>query len=149
MRDQSRLPGRESWGSGSSPGKIYYKDPKNCFIEEIASVRFGLVKAITGAGHGKGPGGSEKRSLTAAQFGEFAAVPPELEWLANITNPHTRRAYKNDVDELVAFSGLGSVAELLGISRPCDRLAQGSKVGGFSYRRKMELSRSTWATASR
>jgi hypothetical protein len=87
------------------------------FIEEIASVRFGLVKAITGAGHGKGPGGSEKRSLTAAQFGEFAAVPPELEWLANITNPHTRRAYKNDVDELVAFSGLGSVAELLGISR--------------------------------
>ena len=59
----------------------------------------------------------EKRSLTAAQFGEPAAVPPELEWLANITNPHTRRAYKNDVDEFVAFSGLRSFAELRGISR--------------------------------
>jgi hypothetical protein len=35
----------------------------------------------------------EQRALTAAQFGELAAVPPELEWLANITNPHTRRAY--------------------------------------------------------
>jgi hypothetical protein len=52
---------------------------------------------------------------------------PELEWLANLTNPHTRRAYKNHVDEFVArarrppglvhFSGLGSFAELRGISR--------------------------------
>jgi hypothetical protein len=59
----------------------------------------------------------EKRALTPAQFGELADVPPELEWLANITNPHTRRAYKNDVDEFVAFSGLRSFAELRGISR--------------------------------
>ena len=27
-----------------------------------------------------------KRSLTPAQYGELADVPPELEWLANITN---------------------------------------------------------------
>ena len=44
----------------------------------------------------------EKRTLTPAQltpeqFGQLADVPPELEWLANITNPKTRRAYKNDV----------------------------------------------------
>ena len=45
----------------------------------------------------------EKRSLTAAQYGDLADVPPELEWLANITNPKTRRAYKIDVSE---FSGL-------------------------------------------
>ena len=36
----------------------------------------------------------ERRALTPAQFGDLAAVPPELEWLANITNPKTRRAYK-------------------------------------------------------
>lgn len=29
----------------------------------------------------------EKRSLTAAQYGDLAEVPAELEWLANITNP--------------------------------------------------------------
>ena len=35
----------------------------------------------------------ERRALTPAQFGDLADVPPELEWLANITNPKTRRAY--------------------------------------------------------
>jgi len=34
------------------------------------------------------------RALTAKQFGHLADVPPELEWLANITNLKTRRAYK-------------------------------------------------------
>jgi integrase/recombinase XerD len=34
------------------------------------------------------------RALTPAQFGGLAQVPPELEWLANLTNPKTRRAYK-------------------------------------------------------
>lgn len=28
----------------------------------------------------------EKERLRAAQFGKLADVPPELEWLANITN---------------------------------------------------------------
>jgi hypothetical protein len=28
----------------------------------------------------------QKRTLTPAQFGDLADVPPELEWLANLTN---------------------------------------------------------------
>jgi hypothetical protein len=32
------------------------------------------------------------RVLTPAQYGDLADVPPELEWLANITNPKTREA---------------------------------------------------------
>jgi hypothetical protein len=36
-------------------------------------------------------------SLTPAQFAALSDVPPELEWLANITNAKTRRAYKIDV----------------------------------------------------
>ena len=39
----------------------------------------------------------KKRSLTRAQFDQLADVPPEEEWLANITNLKTRRAYKEDV----------------------------------------------------
>jgi site-specific recombinase XerD len=59
----------------------------------------------------------ERRALTPAQFGDLADVPPELEWLANITNPKTRRAYKNDVSEFSSFTGLYQPAELRTITR--------------------------------
>ncbi|HJU27665.1 MAG TPA: tyrosine-type recombinase/integrase [Candidatus Binataceae bacterium] len=58
-----------------------------------------------------------KRALTPAQFGDLAEVPPELEWLANLTNPKTRRAYKIDVEEFIAFAGLRGIAELRTITR--------------------------------
>jgi hypothetical protein len=32
----------------------------------------------------------DKPALTPAQYRDLAEVPPELEWLANITNPKTR-----------------------------------------------------------
>jgi ABC-type cobalamin/Fe3+-siderophores transport system ATPase subunit len=35
-----------------------------------------------------------KDSLTPAEFNGFFDIPPELEWLANITNPKTGHAYK-------------------------------------------------------
>lgn len=57
------------------------------------------------------------RSLTPAQYGELSAVPPEIEWLANITNPKTRRAYKNDVGEFAAFAGLHTHTELRSVTR--------------------------------
>jgi site-specific recombinase XerD len=44
-------------------------------------------------------------------------VPPEIEWLANITNPKTRRAYKNDVSEFSAFTGLRNPVELRTVTR--------------------------------
>ena len=46
-----------------------------------------------------------RRALTPAQFGDLADIPPELEWLANLTNPKTRHAYKIDVEEFIAFAG--------------------------------------------
>jgi hypothetical protein len=58
-----------------------------------------------------------RRALTPAQFGDLAQVPPELEWLANLTNPKTRRAYKIDVEEFIAFAGLGGFAELRAVTR--------------------------------
>ena len=42
----------------------------------------------------------KKNNLTRAQFEQLSDVPPEDEWLANITNLKTRRAYKEDVREL-------------------------------------------------
>ena len=42
------------------------------------------------------------RLLTAAEFHRLADVPPEVEWFANISNAHTRRAYENAVTRLHA-----------------------------------------------
>ena len=58
-----------------------------------------------------------KQALTRAEFARLAAVPPEEEWLANITNAKTRRAYKNDVREFIAYAGLGNYGELRSIAR--------------------------------
>ena len=46
------------------------------------------------------------RSIRETVFIAEQAVPPELEWLANITNEKTRRAYKIDVSEFSRFLGL-------------------------------------------
>jgi hypothetical protein len=35
----------------------------------------------------------EKKTLTRTQFEQLANIPPEDEWLANITNLKTRRAW--------------------------------------------------------
>src|ERR1700758_4781866 len=48
----------------------------------------------------------KRNNLTRAQFEQLSEVPPEDEWLANITNLKTRRAYKEDVREFIAFTGL-------------------------------------------
>jgi integrase/recombinase XerD len=58
-----------------------------------------------------------KETLTPAQFAQLADVPPELEWLANITNPKTRRAYKVDVEEFSRFAGMNAPAELRTVTR--------------------------------
>ena len=58
-----------------------------------------------------------KHSLTPAQFAQLTDVPPELEWLGNITNPKTRRAYKVDVEEFSRFAGLNAPVELRGVTR--------------------------------
>jgi integrase/recombinase XerD len=50
-------------------------------------------------------------------------LPPDLEWLANITNPKTRRAYKNDVSEFFTFAGLRDFAAVRTITRAHDAFA--------------------------
>src|SRR3954468_20728650 len=54
------------------------------------------VAVITGQG----------RALTAAEFYKLAEVPPEIEWFANLRNPHTRKAYEHDLREFRRFVGI-------------------------------------------
>lgn len=47
-----------------------------------------------------------ERRLTAAAFQDLATVPSEREWFANIDNKATRRAYKNALQDFMAFTGI-------------------------------------------
>jgi site-specific recombinase XerD len=58
-----------------------------------------------------------ERTLTTDQYKALADVPPEVEWLANITNAKTRRAYKVDVAEFIAFTNLKDHSELRTVAR--------------------------------
>jgi integrase/recombinase XerD len=59
-----------------------------------------------------------KEFLTPAEFQQLEDVPPELEWLANITNPKTRHFYKSDVEEFSRFTGLRAPSDLRAVKRP-------------------------------
>lgn len=58
-----------------------------------------------------------KETLTPTEFNGLSDVPPELEWLANITNPKTRRFYKRDVEEFSRFAGVRAPTELRVVAR--------------------------------
>jgi len=60
---------------------------------------------------------TSKRLLTASEFQNLANVPPEVEWLANIENANTRRAYRNDVREFMRFAGIHQAEEFRLVKR--------------------------------
>src|SRR5437867_3856775 len=62
-------------------------------------------------------GSGQGRALTAAEFCKLADVPPEIEWFANLRNPHTRKAYENDLREFRQFVGLARPEELRTVTR--------------------------------
>lgn len=55
--------------------------------------------------------------LAEARFRQLAAVPPELEWFANIDNERTRRAYKADLADFSAFVGLARPEDFRSVTR--------------------------------
>lgn len=61
--------------------------------------------------------GAKGRLLTAAQFQQLAEIPAELEWLANIQNAHTRRAYQRDVRSFMGFVGVELPGEMIQVTR--------------------------------
>jgi integrase/recombinase XerD len=57
------------------------------------------------------------RALTAAQFRGLAEVPPELEWFANIRNLRTRKAYQDDLQDFMGFTGIEHPEDFRRITR--------------------------------
>jgi len=58
-----------------------------------------------------------KRRLTAAEFQGLATVPGAATWFANLDNPNTRRAYRNDVSDFMAFVGIEHPDEFHDVTR--------------------------------
>jgi integrase/recombinase XerD len=59
----------------------------------------------------------ETRKLTDSKYLGLSQVPPETEWFANILNANTRRAYRNDVTEFMAFIGITRPEEFRTVTR--------------------------------
>src|ERR1700679_4015415 len=81
------------------------------------------------------------RLLTAAEFQKLADVPPEVEWFANISNPHTRRAYENAVKDFMLFTGIILPEEFRTVTRAHiiawrDQLT-GRGLGGATIRHRL------------
>ncbi|HEX7638574.1 MAG TPA: tyrosine-type recombinase/integrase [Burkholderiaceae bacterium] len=58
-----------------------------------------------------------ERRLTAAQFQQLATVPATAEWLANLPNPNTRRAYQRAVQDFAAFVGIEHPEDFRAVTR--------------------------------
>ena len=53
-----------------------------------------------------------RRLISAVEFQQLADVPAAAEWLANVDNPNTRRAYRSDVEEFMSMLGIRHFDEL-------------------------------------
>ncbi|GAB6852430.1 tyrosine-type recombinase/integrase [Paraburkholderia kururiensis] len=87
------------------------------------------------------PAPSEGRRLSAAHFHALAAVPPETEWFANLDNPHTRRAYRNDLRDFMAFTGIARPEEFRVVTRAhvlaWRKVLEDRALSGATIRRKL------------
>jgi len=57
------------------------------------------------------------RVLTAATYQGLAAVPPEMEWFANLGNAATRRAYQTALQDFMRFTGIEQPEEFRTVTR--------------------------------
>ena len=57
------------------------------------------------------------RLLTAEAFQRLADVPQEIEWLANLGNKSTRRAYENALQDFMRFTGIVKPEEFRSVTR--------------------------------
>jgi integrase/recombinase XerD len=82
-----------------------------------------------------------KRILTSAKFQHLSAVPPEVEWFANIRNGSTRRAYENAIQDFMSFTGIARPEEFRAVTRAHviawrDDLAR-RELGGATVRHRL------------
>jgi len=87
------------------------------------------------------PTPASSRTLTAPEFRQLAQVPPATEWFANIDSRNTRRASRNDLQEIMTFVGITAPAELRLVTRAhilaWSKDLERRKLAGATIRRKL------------
>ena len=81
------------------------------------------------------------RALTAAEFQGLASVPLAAEWVANLGNAATRRAYENALKDFIRFTGIVQADEFRLVTRAHviawrDEL-MGGELGATSIRHRL------------
>jgi hypothetical protein len=69
----------------------------------------------------------KNRLLTSAEFQHLSAVPPEIEWFANIRNRSTRRAYETAIQDFMGFAGIARPEEFRVVTR-AHMLSPGARI---------------------
>lgn len=97
--------------------------------------------APTNEAHLPVPSRPAGRILTKEEFQHLADIPAETEWFANLTNPNTRRAYRNDVRQFMAFVGIEQSSEFRIVTRShviaWRKTLDAQKLSPASIRRKL------------
>ena len=79
--------------------------------------------------------------LSRAEFQGLTDVPPEAEWFANIDNAKTRRAYRIDLADFMAFTGIRTPAEIRLVTRAhviaWRKALEARQLSGATIRRKL------------
>lgn len=79
--------------------------------------------------------------LTAAQFQGLSEMPPELEWFASIESEHTKRAYRNDLQGFMRFTGIVEPVDFRIVTRAhvlaWRRTLEEQGLAGATIRRKL------------
>ncbi len=102
----------------------------------------GTAKSVSLPAQHSGPTpAASSRALTAPEFHQLAQVPPATEWFANIDNPNTRRAYRNDLGEFMRFVGISAPQDLRLVTRAhvlaWRKDLEHRKLNGSTIRRKL------------
>ncbi len=89
------------------------------------------------------------QSLNDNAFRQLAAVPPEVEWFANLRNPNTRKAYQADIRDFTTYTGIREPEDFRRITRAHviawrDHLVQ-RELGSATVRRKLAALSSLYA----
>lgn len=86
-------------------------------------------------------GASSGALLADARFRQLQEVPPEVLWFANLSSSHTRRAYKADIKEFMAFAGVRKPEDFRDVARghvlAWRAQLEKNKLSGATVRRKL------------
>ena len=101
---------------GRTPASLPIAQPRSASTEPLSASKLGSGAANAQGLNESGSRG-DGRLLSAAEFHALSDVPAVYEWLANIDNPNTRRAYQGDLEGFVGFCGIETPDELRDVTR--------------------------------